>query len=446
MHKSLCSALPSLRPISPASTVETPRGAFPKAIAASNPRFSSDFEVNRSLFGQDVKALQPKSTKKPKLLPVAAAPKPVGPAPVDQNLSQVQALIDRIPTGAEPVELEDVFPLSPILDRILCLVGQWKTEFLIANLQHPIILELHQRLFALIDIDDFLLRTIVCRILLYFAADSESPLLLPIARIFYKLSCDPANDLFFVEESLENVLISLFRVSQPEGRVFTAGTIRNVAACEAMREKLSNSDFLNLVMETFTSETDSAVKLQLLGAIRHLCKNEEFKERLIHSQILSTLAVNRELFPDVMRIVAVIPEISVAEKLRLIEIVGSADLTEPQNKRTAIRALTVLTVGTDGNIPCAQLLLGLIQSCLSDLDLLIALLPFAEKAVDAPAVAELFQADDVVFDILRSQEYDTSICIAAYAIVKKLKGEKARSSIAEFSFLDEIRTQLGQPV
>jgi hypothetical protein len=199
-------------------------------------------------------------------------------------------------------------------------------------------------------------------------------------------------------------------------------------------------------METFTSEADSAVKLQLLGAIRHLCKNDEFKQCLIESQILSRLAVNQELFADVMRIVAVIPEISVPEKLKFIEIASGADLTEPQNKRTAIRALSVLTVRTDGDIPCARLLLGLIKGCLGDPDLLMALLPLAETAVAAPAVAELFGADDVVFDIVGSQEYDTSVCIAAYAVVKKLKGEKARAAIAQFSFLDEIRTQAGDPV
>jgi hypothetical protein len=66
-------------------------------------------------------------------------------------------------------------------------------------------------------------------------------------------------------------------------------------------------------------------------------------------------------------------------------------------------------------------------------------------AVGTPAVAELFGAD-VVFDIVGSQEYDTSVCIAAYAIVKKLRGEKARAAIAQFSFLDDIRTQPGDPV
>ena len=60
MHKSLKSALPALRPVSPANFDSPPRETVSKSIVAGNPRFSSDFEVNRSLFSQD---------SKPKIIP-----------------------------------------------------------------------------------------------------------------------------------------------------------------------------------------------------------------------------------------------------------------------------------------------------------------------------------------------------------------------------------------
>jgi len=54
MHKSLRSALPALRPVSPAS-IDGNRDSFSKANMTGNSRFSSDYEVNRSLFVQDPK-------------------------------------------------------------------------------------------------------------------------------------------------------------------------------------------------------------------------------------------------------------------------------------------------------------------------------------------------------------------------------------------------------
>jgi hypothetical protein len=347
--------------------------------------------------------------------------------------------MERIPNGSDPVPIDDVYRLSPVLDRVLCVVGEWKPEFIMENLEHPIVLDLHQRLFGLIDIDDFLVRTIVCRILLFFARDSASPLLLPIARIFYKLSCDPANDLFFMDESLETVLMSLFQISQPEGRVFAAGAIRNVAACDGMREKFASFDFLALATQTMACEADSAVKLQLLGALRHLCKNQEFRQKLSAAEILVPLCGDPTLFPDVMRLVSALPEMSIGEKLAILTVVSAADHTDPQNRRTAIRALHVLTVGTEMDPVSSRLVLALLRESLAEPDFLAVLLPIAARLADTPACAAFFEGDSLLFDLVRSPDYDMAIRIAAYAVVKKFQNDAARAVIADCAFLDEIK-------
>jgi hypothetical protein len=445
MHKSCHTALPSLRPISPAANLETPRGSFAKAIVAVNPRFSSDFEVNRSLFITDAKLVQTKAAPpktKTKLLPMMHATRAaIQEAPtvqIPKDLEPVQALMERIPSGTDPVPLDDVYRLSPVLDRILCVVGEWKPGFIAENLSCPVVIDLHQRLFGLIDIDDFLVRTIVCRILLYFAVGSDSPLLLPISRIFYKLSCDPSNDLFFIDESLEAVLVSLLRISQPEGKVFTAGAIRNVAACEGMREKLANSEFLALATETLAMETDAAVKLQLIGAIRHLCKNETFRKKLAAAEVLVPLASDVTLFPDLMRIVSTIPELTIGEKLKLLRIAEACDLSDAQNRRAVIRALTVLTVGTENESVCWRLALTLLKASVSEPDYLAVILPIGERLANVPQCVALFQSDEIFFNLARSQEHDTSVRIGAYTIVKKFKGEAAAAVVSECSLLDEI--------
>jgi hypothetical protein len=190
MHKSAHSVLPSLPSISTTGNIDTPRGAFGKAIVAANARFSSDFEVNRSLFLTDTKSTtgRPSSkAKQTKLQPIMPAPESAAaPATVHPDLSQIQSLVERFPAVSESVPIDEVYRVSPILDRVLCIVSTWTPGFVRDNLAHPILGDLQQRLFALIDVDDFLLRTIVCRILLSLVSDSNSPLLLPTARIFYK--------------------------------------------------------------------------------------------------------------------------------------------------------------------------------------------------------------------------------------------------------------------
>jgi hypothetical protein len=316
-------------------------------------------------------------------------------------------------------------------------VSNWTPAFVRDNLTHPVLNDLQQRLFALIDVDDFLLRTIICRILLSLVCDSTSPLLLPIARIFYKLSCDPANDLFFVEESLEDVLLQLFRMSQPEGQVFTAGTIRNVAACAKMRGKLATPAFVDLIVETMEGDHDQTVKLQVLRAMRHMCSNDVFRRAIADRQLFGRLLADRRVFVDAMRIVALTPEISDPEKLQVLKILNEMDLTDPQHKRAVIRALTALSEGTLGSLEFGSLILRVLKVSLAEPEVLEFLLPLAQKSANSKTI----QPDPVFVEILGNREYDTRIAIAAYAVVKEFPRADFAPIIAQYGYLDNINVK-----
>jgi hypothetical protein len=436
MHQSAHSFLPSLSAVSPAGNIETPRGIFAKAIIAVNGRFSSDFEVNRSLFLVDAKSTAPRApsrVKQQKLQPIVAPTPEVSPA-VHHDLDQIQGLVERFPALSDSVPIDEVYRVSPILDRVLCTVGSWSPSFIAEHQRDPIVLDLQERLFALIDVDDFLLRTIVCRILLCFATDSHSPLLLPIARIFYKLSCDPTNDLFFVEESLENVLISLFRISEPEGKVFTAGTIRNVAACAAMRERLATPEFMDLIVETMEGNHEEIVKLQVLRAMRHMCSNESFRRVISERKLLCKLLKEPRLFTDAMRIISLLPEISSEEKLLIFRVLSEVDLSEVHFKRAVIRALDVLSSGNLDSPDFGRVIVRLIKAALPEPEFLEFLLPLANKCAES----EHFQPDSVFVDIMRNTEYDTRVTIAAYAVVKKFPAKQFAVVVSQFKYLDDI--------
>ncbi|OHS94323.1 hypothetical protein TRFO_11178 [Tritrichomonas foetus] len=481
MHKSLRSALPALRPVSPAN-VEVPRDSISKAVVAGNPRFSTDFEVNRSLFVQELKPkIFPPSKPKnaPRVVPqlpekidtkidkqsdkslektkeksvkIAKQLTPENLPPqelttdssssesIDPNLKQIQDLFERIPTGKEPVPLDEVYRLSPVLDRVLCVVTEMRPEFISENLSHPIVVELQHRLFNLIDIDDFLTRTIICRILLSFATDASSPLLLPISRIFYKLSCDQANDQFFEEEQLIPVLISLIKIAQPEARVFAAGALRNIAACELIRASIVKSEFFELSKEIFANEkTDNPLRSQIIGAIKLMCKNEDFKKQLAESKFLSVAIKDTSLLVETMRVVCLVQEISSDEKLTIIKCLAVSDLKDAQSKRVVTRSLSVLSVDMENTAECTLLVIKLLNLTKEEPELLNFLLAVAQRCAETEKNVDLLENQaDIFIEILKSQDYDTSICLAAYNVVKEFKGEQFAKILSEYSLLTEI--------
>jgi hypothetical protein len=144
------------------------------------------------------------------------------------------------------------------------------------------------------------------------------------------------------------------------------------------------------------------------------------------------------LFPDVMRIVSGIPELSISAKLKLLRIAAASDLSDPQNRRTTVRALNILTVGTEGEAIAWQLVLTLIKDALSEPDYLTVLLPIGDRLANVPQCVELFERDDLLLNIARSQDHDCSVRISAYQIVKKFKGEAAQAVLSECSLLDSI--------
>ena len=454
MHKSLKSALPALRPVSPANFDSPPRETVSKSIVAGNPRFSSDFEVNRSLFSQDSKPkiippTKPKNAPRTVSQSAEKAKEKLQNSPntqeikteqTDPQLEQITELFERIPNGKEPVPIDEVYKLSPILDRVLCVVTEMKQDFIARNINNPIIVELQQRLFNLIDIDDFLLRTIICRILLSFATDASSPLLLPISRIFYKLSCDQTNDHFFEEEQLIPVLISLVRIAQPDARVFAAGALRNISASEEIRLAITKSEFLKLALEIFSNDsTDQPLRTQILGSIKLMCKNDDFRKKLAETKFLSLAIKDKNQQIDVGRIISLVPEITKEEKLNLIKLISNIDIKDSQTKRVITRTLIVLSTDMVNTTECTTFVLKLLLIAKDEPELLYFLLVIAEHCAETEKNANILEKKaDFFVSILKSQEFDTNICLTAYNIVALLKNDKYKNLLAEYHLLKEI--------
>jgi hypothetical protein len=226
----------------------------------------------------------------------------------------------------------------------------------------------------------------------------------------------------------------LFRISQPEGQVFTAGAIRNVAACAKMRGRLATPDFVNLIVDTMEADHDQIVKLQVLRAMRHMCSNELFRQSIAERKLFGKLLVDKGLFTDGMRIVALLPELLKDEKLQILKLLNGVDLTEPHNRRAVVRALTVLSEQTLEFPEFSALVIRMLKASSGEPEVLEFLLPFAQKSADSKA----FQSDSVFVDILGNREYDTRIAMAAYAVVKKFPSAEFGTIVSQYAYLDAI--------
>ena len=446
VRMSMKPVLPSLRPVSPAVLSDTPRGIKPPSKLGVPLRYSSDFDVNRSLFSH--------SPRQKKLLPPAsgadkatssstdalAVGKPVTEPPTPYNgeevpynqtppdLQLIEEMVKRIPDLTLPnstFDAENVFTITPALDRILCITQSWTPENVKEYSSYPIIDTLQHRLFALIDVNDFLLRTIICRIILCFALDSSSSLLLPVARIFYKLSCTNVNDPFFYEENIDDVLFALLENQNVEVQVFAAAAIKNISSYLPMADRLATSNILDIVMDIITANgADDTLKVQMIGTVKAACKSSMFKVKLQKSKLLGRAAADPVLFNDVLRTIPAVPTLPADEKVKITSFLPKKDISEESDIDLATKSFLILAKGIEDQMECANAALYLIKKTNSYPEHQLALLQVAARCCEAAeALIPIFEKDPdkTIIGILTSEERDMELGIAALAIVKTYK-------------------------
>jgi hypothetical protein len=284
-----------------------------------------------------------------------------------------------------------------------------------ALIEHSSIVELFQRLFALIDVDDFLTRVIVCRILLAFARDTESPLLLPISKIFFKLSCEPTNIEYFVEESLETVLLGLVRTADQEVCGYAAQSLANLASDDTMREKLSQSDLFAVSFDLFHDKVpNQELKSHVLKTVKRMCRNDDFRAKIVESHFLSMAANCKPLYCDVLRIVARVPEMLVDERADFLDAFSRVEYSNERMIRNTIDALAVVAESIEDTENCARTVNKLLEACGDDPDDLQFLLSIAERCLrNRPILLE----SSIYRTIAESLDVDSHIRTVALSIV-----------------------------
>ena len=190
----------------------------------------------------------------------------------DPKLLEIKELSERLP---ESVDDYNVFSVIPVLDRILCTISAQS----INCSNNPIILGLEEKLFGYINYDDFLLRTIICRILLYCATDSNSPLLTWITEIFLMLSADRANDEFFVSEGITSILITLIKTSKEKPRDNALATLKNITKNSAIQIDPK-------IIELFSG---NIITPDLISIAKHISTDTELREKLLQTEFIRKL-------------------------------------------------------------------------------------------------------------------------------------------------------------
>lgn len=458
MRRSIKSALPTLRPTTACTTKKERRHIF-KLTGTDAPKTGiavNEIELNRNIF-QDVRPQtsdpenKPRTRKpKPKLQPMTqpkektprrpktqirsekapTEPPQEEPEAVDPDLIQIEYLAGRLPDPNAELPGDVAFRIAPILDRILCTVTDMTQTKCVSLLGSPIVTNLHQRLFQLIDVDDFLIRVIVCRILLYFAADKTSSLLLPISRIFFKLSCEPSNDVYFIEESLETVLLTLMTIGEPEVKVMAAGALRNLAASAKMRAKLVDSDLFAIGFDIFHDKTDNEqLKIQVVGVFKRMCKEEKFRQKIAESHFLSMAANDKPVYCAVLRVAAQLPEMSKDEKLDFLDAFARIEYSNDDLIDSTMRALPVISSNVEDNDDCATTVNKLISLIGNDTDDLNTLIDIAMKMDES---MELLKQNYIWVSIIESQDYDENIKSRVCDLLYKFKDPKFEAYISQY--------------
>ena len=349
----------------------------------------------------------------------------------DPDILQLKYLAQRLP--AANAELPDNLAdkIAPILDRILCTVTAMGPELCIEKIDHPIVADLHQRLFALIDVDDFLTRVIVCRILLNFANDKTSPLLLPISRIFFKLSCEPANDVYFAEESLDAVLLTLISIGEAEVKVLAAGSLRNMTVSARMRERLVDSDLFAIGFDIFHDKSDNEeLKIQIVGVFKRMCKEEKFRQKIAESRFLSMAANDKLVYCSVLRVAAHIPELSEEEKQDFLDAFARIEYSTEELIHSTLKALPVISKEVEDCDDCAKTINKLIKVVGPDLDSISLLIDIAMKINNS---IEILHKDDAYVEILESTDYDSAIKSKVCELLTRFNDLSLQSLINKYS-------------
>ncbi|EAY06760.1 hypothetical protein TVAG_103100 [Trichomonas vaginalis G3] len=435
VRMSMKPALPSLRPISPASISDTPRGIKPPSKLGAPTRYTTDFEVNRSLFShspRQKKMLLPKAEKEPENTEQEAIPEQ---KPSDILL--IEDLVLRIPdfTSKElDLDTADPYTISPILDRILCVTISWKPDDVKEYIQYPIISTLENRLFALIDIDDFLLRTIICKIILCLALDASSSLLLPVARIFYKLSNDSLNDQYFLEEEVDGILIQLILNSPIESKVFAAGALKNIASYKEIADRLAESKIFEIFNEILDKpEADDTLKVQMLSAIKNACKSKLFQFKLLKTNILSRAAGDPILFNDVLRTCAAIPDVPKEQRTKIMSFIPKKQFDDEKMLSLVTRSMLTLSKDLENTIECCNAILFLLPLTKEHPELQLALLQIGAISARDDVCTNIFESNGIILGILKGEERDIEIGMAALEIVKHYKNPSLKQLIEDYT-------------
>lgn len=459
--------LPSLRPLSPAIPSDTPRGIRPPSkLTNSLHRYSSDFEVNRSLFNP-----APRPKGKSILLPLEVLKNDddVEKNNIDNEITNIndnnninksdnndhmsykpsdilllEDLIKRIPNidpKSNDFDFNDVYKISPILDRILCVTISWRKEEVANFSKYDVIDTIKTKLYMLVDIDDFLLRTIVCKILLCFAPDSSSPLLLPVSAIFYKLSCDQTNDPFFVEENLDEVLIKLIENSPIEAKVYAAAAIKNICSHEVLRERFVKSNLLSLANEIFSDDqSDETLKLQIICSLKQLTKSSAFNEKLAESNILSLAAKDNILFNEVLRICSLVPSLSENEKLLILNYLMTKNLTEESDLIIAAKSFMNISKNIENTIECTKTALFIIHNSLNNQQVLLPTIDILSKCCQISGNAHLVESDNTVYDLLKNEDLDISIRYSVLSLISTFTSEMSKKLYNEYK--DQLEVEM----
>ena len=430
---------PNVGTTSRCQTTKTPRrtvfGLTTVEKAAAQQQLQQDIEISRDIF-------TPSSQRRKQIIEndeLGQRPKTAKKTYIPEtDLAEIEKLVERIPPP-EDVKDDDVFSITPVLDRILGTVGAWDEDLAATLFDNKIIISLQNKLFELIEIDDFLVRTITCRILLCFSS-ANPELLSPISRIFYKLSCDKNNYDFFVDENLEGVLLSLLQSQSQEPSVYAAGSIKNVTKNEQMRDKMQKAKFFSIVEPFFEIEDPDPQVLTLLShAIKHMCKNADFRREISQLDFIEKLSNHEGLFETALSLSSLVPELCVEQRIKLLKEVRYSGALE---YRLFIEGTAT---GAETSTECGELILEMVKEAHSkpedeanseeNQELLQALCAVAEKCADNNETLEKYEKDGVFIDILKTVMYDTKTLLLDLDVVKKFKKEESKAVAKEYEEL-----------
>ena len=429
---------PNIGTTSRCQTTKTPRRTvfgLTTVDKASAPPLQNDYEISRDIFTPSSQRRKQMTAKdeigqRPKTAKKTYIP--------ETDLLEIQNLVSRIPPP-EKVSEDDIFSITPVLDRILGTVSAWDKDLAATLFNNKIIVQLENKLYDLIEINDFLVRTITCRILLCFSS-ANPELLDPISRIFYKLSCDKSNFDFFVDENLEGVLLSLLKADAKDPRLYAAGSIKNVTKNKQMQEKMQSCDIFSTIRPFFESEDIDAQFISLLSvAIKHMCSNPDFRKEVAQTDFLDKLSNIEGMFETALSLSSLIPELWMDQRIKLLKEIMERG---PLEYRLFIEGTAT---GAETERQCGEIILQMIKDAHSkpeeqanseeNQELLQALCSVASKCAQNAPICELYEKDGVFISILKTVMYDTQTLLLDLDVCRLFKGKENIDTVKEYEEL-----------